>query len=88
MNKSLLLPLFSIAPDYILCSKQMERRLVPEIAKAWRSFFTENPLQSDSFCHIVNQRHFQRVERLIDPSKVVVGGETDASQNYIAPTIM
>ncbi|CAF3961935.1 unnamed protein product [Rotaria sordida] len=77
-----------LAPDYILCSKTTENRLIPEIIKAWQSFYTDNPINSDSYCHIVNERHFERVKKLIDTTKVVYGGETDAKQNYIAPTIM
>jgi aldehyde dehydrogenase (NAD+) len=79
---------FSLAPDYILCSKATENRLVPEIVKAWQLFYTDNPLTSDSYCHIINERHFERVNKLIDTTKVVYGGQTDAKQNYISPTIM
>ncbi|CAF3876560.1 unnamed protein product [Rotaria sp. Silwood1] len=77
-----------LAPDYILCSKTTESRLIPEIVKAWQSFYTDNPINSDSYCHMVNERHFERVKTLIDATKVVYGGQTDAEQNYIAPTIM
>ncbi|CAF1283383.1 unnamed protein product, partial [Rotaria sordida] len=77
-----------LAPDYILCSKTTENRLIPEIIKAWQSFYTDNPINSDSYCHIVNERHFERVKKLIDTTKVVYGEETDAKQNCIAPTIM
>ena len=79
---------FSVAPDYILCSKKMEGALIPEIVKAWQIFYTNDPLQSDSYCHIVNNRHFQRVQKLIDHAKVVHGGQVDSGQNYISPTIM
>ncbi|CAF4916718.1 unnamed protein product, partial [Rotaria sp. Silwood1] len=77
-----------LAPDYVLCSKTMETRLIPEIVKAWQSFYTDNSINSDSYCHIINERHFERVKKLIDTTKVVYGGQTDAKQNYIAPTIM
>jgi hypothetical protein len=66
----------------------METRLVPEIIKAWQSFYTTDPKNSDSYCYLVNERHFQRVKKLIDTSKVVYGGDTDANLNYISPTIM
>jgi aldehyde dehydrogenase (NAD+) len=79
---------FSLAPDYILCSKATETRLVPEIIKAWQLFYTDNALDSDSYCHIINERHFERVKNLIDTTKVAYGGQTDAKQNYISPTIM
>jgi hypothetical protein len=87
-NPFVILIVFSLAPDYILCSKRMESRLIPEIIKNWRSFYTDDPLTSESYCHIVNERHFDRVRKLIDPSKVVHGGETNATHNYISPTIM
>jgi acyl-CoA reductase-like NAD-dependent aldehyde dehydrogenase len=77
-----------LAPDYVLCSKTTENRLVPEIIKAWQSFYTNNPINSDSYCHIVNEKHFERVKKLIDTSKVIYGGETDSKHNYISPTIM
>ncbi len=79
---------FSLAPDYILCSKPTESLLIPAIVKAWQSFYTDNPIDSDSYCHIVNKKHFERVKNLIDTTKVVHGGNTDVSQNYISPTIM
>ena len=77
-----------MAPDYILCSKATENRLIPEIIRAWRSFYTDNPLSSESYCHIVNSRHFERVKKLINKEKVVHGGETNENENYISPTIM
>ncbi|CAF1507109.1 unnamed protein product [Rotaria magnacalcarata] len=77
-----------LAPDYILCSKTTENRIVPEIIKAWRQFYTDTPLNSESYCHIINNRHFERVKKLINQNKVVHGGETDSENNYIAPTIM
>ena len=36
----------------------------------------------------MNQRHFDRVTRLIDEKKVVLGGQTDQEDLYIAPTVM
>ena len=80
--------LCSLAPDYILCSKATESRLIPGIIQAWRNFYTDDPLNSDSYCHIVNSRHFERVKKLIDTGKVVHGGTTNTDQNYISPTIM
>ncbi|UJR31818.1 hypothetical protein I4U23_019295 [Adineta vaga] len=77
-----------VAPDYVLCSKEAETRLIPHIVKSWQEFYTNNPASSESYCHMVNSRHFDRVKKLINPEKVVHGGQTDANQNYIAPTIM
>jgi aldehyde dehydrogenase (NAD+) len=46
------------------------------------------PLNSESYVRIINQRHVQRLQKLIDPAKVFVGGEVIESENYIAPTIL
>ncbi|CAF3713581.1 unnamed protein product, partial [Rotaria sordida] len=65
-----------------------ENRLIPEIVKAWRQFYTDNPLNSESYCHIINNRHFERITKLINQDKVVYGGQIDSNENYISPTIM
>jgi len=44
------------------------------------------PLHYDE--RIVNERHHQRVRRLIDSGEVVVGGEAVESERYIAPTVL
>ncbi len=77
-----------LAPDYILCSEEAEQKLIPSIRSAMKEFYGENPKDSPDLARVVNDRHFNRLESLIDPSKVAIGGETDASQKYIAPTIM
>lgn len=79
---------FSLAPDYILCSKETESRLVPAIIRAWREFFTETPSTSYSYGRIVNERHFERIRNLLDSKKIIYGGDIDPSTNYISPTIM
>jgi aldehyde dehydrogenase (NAD+) len=33
-------------------------------------------------------RHFARIQKLIDPNKVAIGGEMDAESLFIAPTVM
>ena len=53
------------------------------------SFYPEGPSESKSYGRIVNDSHFQRIQTLMDDSKgeLVIGGESDAAQKYIAPTV-
>jgi len=37
---------------------------------------------------MINERNFDRVAGMIDPSKVIFGGKTDRADKFIAPTIM
>ena len=77
-----------IAPDYILTDADTESKLVTLIAKSIGDMFGEDPQQSDSYGRMINSRHFERVSKLIDSGTVAVGGQTDADDNYIAPTVL
>lgn len=77
-----------IAPDYILADADTEARLIPLLEKSIQDMFGENPQESDSYGRIINDRHYQRVSQLIDSGHVVIGGQTDASNKYIAPTVI
>uniref|UniRef100_A0A8B9KI81 Aldehyde dehydrogenase family 3 member A2 n=1 Tax=Astyanax mexicanus TaxID=7994 RepID=A0A8B9KI81_ASTMX len=77
-----------IAPDYILCDPSIQDRVVEEIRKSVKDFYTENPKNCPDYGRIINQRHFKRVMALIEGSTVAVGGENEESQCYIAPTVL
>lgn len=76
------------APDYILTDAGTESKLVPLIEKSITDMFGSNPQQSDSYGRIINARHFERVSQLIGSGTVVAGGQTDAGDKYIAPTVL
>lgn len=77
-----------IAPDYILTDVDTEEKLVALLKKSITDMFGSDPQQSDSYGRMVNSRHFDRVSRLIGSGSVVVGGQTDADDKYIAPTVL
>lgn len=56
----------------------------------YKSFYPAGPLASDSYSRIVSDAHFRRVKGLLDGTRgtVVLGGETDAAQRFIAPTLV
>ncbi|XP_067101911.1 aldehyde dehydrogenase family 3 member A2-like [Osmerus mordax] len=77
-----------IAPDYILCEPSIQNRVVEEIRKNIKEFYTEDPKTFEDYGRIINQRHFKRVMGLMEGSTVAVGGDSDQSQCYIAPTVL
>ncbi|XP_030259150.1 aldehyde dehydrogenase family 3 member A2-like isoform X2 [Sparus aurata] len=77
-----------IAPDYILCEPSIQSRVVEEINKNVKEFYTDNPKTFEDYGRIINQRHFKRVMALMEGSTVAVGGDSDESQCYIAPTVL
>lgn len=79
-----------IAPDYVLCTQSTQKRLVKVLAAVVEEFFTSNPQESPDFGRIVNERHFDRLNKLLQSTsgKVALGGQTDKSKLYISPTII
>ncbi|XP_029373150.1 LOW QUALITY PROTEIN: fatty aldehyde dehydrogenase-like [Echeneis naucrates] len=77
-----------IAPDYILCEPSIQNRAVEEIKQSIKEFYTDDPKAFKDYGHIINQQHFRRVLGLMEGSTVAVGGHSDESQCYIAPTVL
>jgi len=78
-----------IAPDYVLVDETVEAELLTHMAAAIKEFYGEDPRKSPDLARIVNQRHFQRLMRLIDGGgDIIAGGESSLDERYIAPTIL
>ena len=77
-----------VAPDYILCHKDVKDELISELKLQIKKQYGENPLKNPDYGKIVNEKHFDRINGLIDKSKVVVGGNSDRETLRIEPTVM
>ncbi len=77
-----------VAPDYVMVEAAVHDGLVSRMKAAITDFYGADPKASPDLGRIINDRHFLRIAGLIDPDKVVAGGEQDRSERYIAPTLM
>ncbi len=77
-----------VAPDYILCHESVKYEFVESLIKQIVTQFGDDPLNNPTYGKIINQKHFERLCSLIDSSKVVCGGKSDASKLKIEPTVM
>src|SRR4051812_36838158 len=82
-----------IAIDYVLVDAKKKDEFVTALKEAIKKGFGERPIDSKDDCRIVNAKHFGRVKRLLDDAiskgaKVEAGGNSDASQNYMSPTVL
>ncbi len=77
-----------IAPDYLLVNRSVKRELLEALVKYVRLFYGADPSRSPDFARIVNDRHFERVSGLLGQGEILLGGDTDPSTRYIAPTII
>jgi len=77
-----------IAPDYALVAREVEHELVDRIAKSVAEFYGPDPKASPDYARIVNDRHFDRVVGLLAGAETAIGGDHDATQRYVAPTVL
>lgn len=72
-----------VAPDYVLCSPEMQAQLVPALQSAITRFYGDDPQSSPNLGRIISQKHFQRLRGLLSCGRVVIGGQSDESDLYI-----
>lgn len=77
-----------VAPDYLLVDESIKKKLITEIGNQITKIHGENPENSEALTRIINAKHLDRLIDLIDPEKVVVGGESNREKLYIAPTVL
>ncbi|MFW5925781.1 MAG: aldehyde dehydrogenase family protein [Myxococcota bacterium] len=77
-----------LAPDYVLVHKDMEQPLLDRLRGTIQEFYGENPQKSADYPRIISDRHFERLSGMIEGGEVVAGGQTDAKERYIAPTVL
>ncbi|MEM8829169.1 MAG: aldehyde dehydrogenase [Cyanobacteria bacterium P01_G01_bin.19] len=77
-----------IAPDYLLVDKAIKSDLLTEIKNCLHDFYGDDPASSPDFARIINDKQFDRLSGLLGKGDILVGGETRASDRYIAPTVI
>ncbi|WP_009633558.1 aldehyde dehydrogenase [Synechocystis sp. PCC 7509] len=76
-----------IAPDYLLVNQAIKQELLVAIAKYIKEFFGDNPETSPDYARIIDDKQFTRLTNLLK-GEIVMGGETNAAERYIAPTVI
>lgn len=85
-----------ICPDHVWVPRALCAEFEANISRLIREFYGETPEQrraSPDFARLVDLRGWQRLRHLLDVSiaegaQTVIGGDSDESMHYIAPTIL
>ncbi len=77
-----------LAPDYLLVNKKVKTAFINELKKTIGEFYGEDPRASKDYARIINEKHFDRITGLLEGGKVILGGESDRKNRYIAPTLV
>ncbi|MEH2387564.1 MAG: aldehyde dehydrogenase [Nostoc sp.] len=77
-----------IAPDYLLINKKIKKDLIDGLKKCLKEFYGDHPANSPDYARIISQKHFERLVNFLKDGEVIIGGETQPSERYIAPTVI
>ena len=77
-----------VAPDYLLVNRIIKTALLERIKQCIRDFYGETPSTSPDYPRIINQHHFNRLCELLDSGEIIIGGDTNPTDRYIAPTVI
>ena len=67
---------------------EVKDEFVAHLKEAIHDFYGDDPKTSPDYGRIINRRSFDRLAGLISNGTVAAGGETDADELYIAPTVL
>ncbi len=77
-----------VAPDYLLVNKSIKENLLNAIEKCIQEFYSHNPAKSPDYGRIIHQKHFDRLVNLLKDGRILIGGDTNSVDRYIAPTVI
>lgn len=79
-----------VAPDYLLVHSSIYDEYIKKLQKTIVQFYGEDAQFSDDYGRIVNNRHFTRLQKLLEAENgnITFGGKSNAEKLYIEPTIL
>ncbi len=79
-----------IGQNYIMVDKEVLPAFIEELKSAMKEFYPNGVRNSDDYGRIVSGRQWTRLKKMVDESKgkILIGGEMDESERYIAPTVI
>ncbi|HEY9621856.1 MAG TPA: aldehyde dehydrogenase [Crinalium sp.] len=77
-----------VAPDYLLVQKNVKADLIQAMQIVIREFYGDDPSQCEDYVRIISDRHFERLVQFLGDGRVVIGGDKNPSDRYLAPTVM
>lgn len=77
-----------VAPDYLLCTKNVEKKFLEISRGILKQWYGDETNKSLDFGRIINDAHFQRIQKLLKSGSVAIGGNILPSERYIEPTVL
>lgn len=77
-----------VAPDHLYVHEDIKDAFEQQVLATLKEFYGEDMKNNPDLGRMINDKHWKRVSGLIDPNKILTGGDTEESQKYIQPTLL
>ena len=77
-----------VAPDYMLVHESIKDKLIPEMEAYLTSKYGSYVKESPDFSRIIDRPNTERLQKLLDGTEILIGGEVDLEDKYISPTVV
>ena len=77
-----------IAPDYVFVHATVKTQFIEKLVEQFKALYGEDPQKSRFYPRIIHQRAYERLMGFMKEGNVILGGTGNASERYIAPTII
>jgi aldehyde dehydrogenase (NAD+) len=77
-----------VAPDYLLVHRDIKDKLIEEMNKYLQSAYGSDIKSNPDYGRMINQANTEHLAGTLKGKKILIGGETDVAEKYIAPTVV
>ena len=77
-----------IAPNFLAVNSEIKDVFLKKLVSDLKNTFSDKPNESPIYSRIINEKHVDRLSKLIDGYKLIHGGNYNKQNNYFEPTIL
>ena len=77
-----------VAPDYLLVQNDIKAELIEEIKNLYTEMIPSDEYRVENFPRIINEKHFNRLHRLLEGQNILIGGGSDPKNLQIDFTLV
>jgi aldehyde dehydrogenase (NAD+) len=77
-----------LSPDSIYIHERHYDKMIELFKKKIHEFYGNDPFTAVDYSRVINERHVDRVAKLLEGQKITYGGKVDRQNRYIEPTIV
>lgn len=77
-----------LAPDYLFVHADVKDKLVEALKNAITEAYGNDPINSNDYCKIINEKHYKRLKGYLNDGDILFGGKFDDEKLKIEPTLL